>query len=58
VLDMLDTRNHAIAVELAAQPAAIRGFGPVKAEAAEAAQARRGELLVALRSVSPLARVA
>ncbi|MDA8110360.1 MAG: indolepyruvate ferredoxin oxidoreductase family protein [Betaproteobacteria bacterium] len=57
-LDALDARTHALAVELAAQPAAIRGFGPVKAQAAAAAQARRGELLAALRGTPSLARAA
>ena len=36
-----------IAIELAALPLEIRGFGPVKAQAAEAAAARRAELLAA-----------
>jgi indolepyruvate ferredoxin oxidoreductase len=40
----LNAANHALAVEIAAVPAAIRGFGPVKAEAADAAMARFDEL--------------
>ena len=37
-----------IALELAALPLEIRGFGPVKMRSAEAAAARRAELLAAL----------
>ena len=37
------------AIELASLPEAIRGYGHVKAESVESAQARRSELLAALR---------
>ena len=54
VLDEIARRltpdNHGIAVELAALPETIRGFGPVKQSAADAADARREELLDALSS--------
>jgi indolepyruvate ferredoxin oxidoreductase len=41
----LDAENHATAVELAALPEQIRGFGHVKEKAVEAYRARRAELL-------------
>jgi indolepyruvate ferredoxin oxidoreductase len=41
----LKKANHAWAVELAALPQQIRGFGPVKAAAMEAYAKRRAELL-------------
>lgn len=43
----LTPATRAIALELARLPLEIRGFGPVKAKAAEAAAARRAELLAA-----------
>jgi len=46
----LDPASHALAVELAAVPLAVRGFGPVKARAAEAAEARQAELLARWRA--------
>ena len=47
VLAGLTPANRDIALELAALPLEIRGFGPVKAQAAEAAAARRAELKAA-----------
>ena len=44
----LTAANHGVAVELAALPEAIRGFGPVKKASAQAAEGRRDELLEAL----------
>ena len=47
VLAGLTPANRDIALELAALPLEIRGFGPVKAQAAEAAERRRAELRAA-----------
>ena len=51
LLDMLSSRldhnNHALAVELATLPEAIRGYGPVKEAAVSEAEAHRAELLAA-----------
>ncbi|HSD52877.1 MAG TPA: indolepyruvate ferredoxin oxidoreductase family protein, partial [Burkholderiales bacterium] len=49
LLPVLTPDNHAIAVEIAALPERIRGFGAVKRRAAEAARAERERLLVRLR---------
>jgi indolepyruvate ferredoxin oxidoreductase len=46
----LTPETQTVAVALAALPLEIRGFGPVKAAAAEAAATRRSELLAAFRS--------
>jgi indolepyruvate ferredoxin oxidoreductase len=54
----LDAGNHALAVEIAKLPDAIRGFGHVKQQSAESAEKRRRELLANLASggaSSPLA---
>ncbi len=48
--ERLNADNHGLAVELAALPEAIRGYGPVKTVAAEAADARRAELLAAFEA--------
>ncbi len=49
LLDLFGERltpdNYGLAVELASLPEAIRGYGPVKAASAEAADTRRAELL-------------
>jgi indolepyruvate ferredoxin oxidoreductase len=47
VLAVLTPANRDVALELAALPLEIRGFGPVKMAAAEAAAARRAELKAA-----------
>jgi len=57
ILEGLTAANHATACEIAALPAAIRGFGPVKARAAAAAEARARELMAAF-STPPPARAA
>ena len=46
----LDADNHACALELAALPDAIRGFGHVKAASLAAAKAREARLLAAFRA--------
>ncbi len=59
VLENVTSSTMEIAVELAELPLRIRGFGPVKAEAMEAAAKRREELLAAFRAGgAPLARAA
>ncbi|HLB80012.1 MAG TPA: DUF6537 domain-containing protein, partial [Dongiaceae bacterium] len=45
--------NHALAVEIAAIPEHIRGFGHVKAASLEAAKRREAELLAAFREPAP-----
>jgi indolepyruvate ferredoxin oxidoreductase len=54
LLEVLSADNHALAVELAALPEQIRGFGHIKARSVEAARARREALLAELRQ--PTAR--
>ncbi|MFO1067216.1 MAG: indolepyruvate ferredoxin oxidoreductase family protein [Geminicoccaceae bacterium] len=49
----LAPHNHAIAVELAAVPQAIRGFGHVKDANRDKARAREAELLAAFRTATP-----
>lgn len=46
LLDNLSAETHGLAVEIARLPESIRGFGPIKKGAAEAARRRREELLV------------
>src|SRR5690606_8792178 len=46
----LSPANHAAAVALASLPDQIRGFGPVKRRAVEAAKKREAELLAAVRA--------
>jgi indolepyruvate ferredoxin oxidoreductase len=59
VLENVTPQTMDIAVELAELPLRIRGFGPVKAEAMEAAAKRREELLAAFRAGgAPVARAA
>lgn len=53
VIKGLTSDTHGIAVELAALPQTIRGFGPVKQAAADAADARREELLAVFKSPVP-----
>jgi indolepyruvate ferredoxin oxidoreductase len=45
LLQDLSRDNHALALEIASLPDAIRGFGHVKAKTIDAARARRSELL-------------
>jgi indolepyruvate ferredoxin oxidoreductase len=53
VIKGLTSDTHGIAVELAALPQTIRGFGPVKQAAADVADARREELLAIIKSPVP-----
>jgi indolepyruvate ferredoxin oxidoreductase len=48
VLDRLDASNHAIAIELAALPEHVRGYGPVRARSLDRARKRQAELLHSL----------
>ena len=48
VLGRLEVANHGLAIEIAALPEQVRGFGVVKQEAAAEARHRRTELLGAL----------
>ncbi|HET7204354.1 MAG TPA: DUF6537 domain-containing protein, partial [Steroidobacteraceae bacterium] len=50
ILARLGPDNHAVAVELAALPDQVRGFGHVKLRQLEAARKREAELLVRLRA--------
>ena len=50
ILAGLTPDNHATAVELAALPDRIRGFGPVKDRFLRHAKAREAELLAAFRA--------
>jgi indolepyruvate ferredoxin oxidoreductase len=54
----LTDANRAIALEIAALPETIRGFGHVKHKNLEAAQARRAELLKAFQAALPQAKAA
>jgi indolepyruvate ferredoxin oxidoreductase len=49
----LDAGNHDLAVELAALPQQIRGFGHIKEANLKAAKAKEAELLQAFRSPPP-----
>ncbi|PZP40511.1 MAG: hypothetical protein DI601_23725, partial [Azospirillum brasilense] len=49
VLRRLNPHNHAVAVELAALPEQIRGYGPVRERHLAHARKRRAELLSRLR---------
>jgi indolepyruvate ferredoxin oxidoreductase len=49
ILERLHAGTHAVAVEIAALPEHIRGFGPVKAEHLKQVRAREEELLARLR---------
>ena len=50
LLGALDRDNLAVAVEIAALPERVRGFGPVRARAAGEMRARRTQLLARFRS--------
>ena len=60
LIDGLTPENHAIAVELAALPERIRGYGHVKAKAMDEARATEAGLLTRFRNPhpSPLREVA
>jgi indolepyruvate ferredoxin oxidoreductase len=49
LLGALDSDNLALAVEIAALPERVRGFGPLRARAAGEMRARRSQLLARLR---------
>ncbi len=49
-LEALNPSNHAIAIALLSLPEDIRGFGPIKAKAVEAADQRAEQLLAKLRA--------
>jgi indolepyruvate ferredoxin oxidoreductase len=55
VLGALALHNHALAVEIATLPNAIRGFGPVKDRHIDAAKAKEAQLLGAFRVARPRA---
>jgi indolepyruvate ferredoxin oxidoreductase len=57
ILAALRTDNIATAVELAALPERIRGYGPVRQRSADAARARRAELMAQFER-APLAHAA
>ncbi len=50
LLPGLDVARMGLAVEIASLPQSVRGFGPVKAQAIEAARERRGALLARWRT--------
>ncbi|MEO1251077.1 MAG: indolepyruvate ferredoxin oxidoreductase family protein [Pseudomonadota bacterium] len=54
----LTPHNIGMATEIASLPDAIRGFGPVKEEAVEAAKLREAELLKSFEDAAPSARAA
>jgi indolepyruvate ferredoxin oxidoreductase len=57
--DGLRADNLALAARIAALPEEIRGFGPVRARAAQAARARQAELMAAFaRQPLPVAEAA
>jgi indolepyruvate ferredoxin oxidoreductase len=60
VLDGLNDDTYDLAVEVARLPESIRGFGPIKQGAAEAARRRREELLVRMNTLrhAPAATIA
>ena len=53
LLQHLSLHNIGLAIEIVNEYLEIRGYGPVKQAAAEAADARREELLAALSSPAP-----
>jgi indolepyruvate ferredoxin oxidoreductase len=54
----LTSQNHAVAVELAALPMEIRGFGHVKESNRERAKAKEADLLARFRAPPPRAMAA
>ncbi|TAK87166.1 MAG: indolepyruvate ferredoxin oxidoreductase family protein [Betaproteobacteria bacterium] len=58
LLSSLDAERHALAVELASLPDAIRGFGHVKAKSILEAKNKEAELLAQLRAPEPEERIA
>ena len=58
LLASLDASRHALAVDLATLPEAIRGFGHVKAKSVAETQKRQAELLAKWRAPTPQERIA
>ena len=58
LLKDLNTENHAIAVQIAAVPEQIRGFGHVKIKQLDTAKAREAELLSVFNNPTPAASAA
>jgi indolepyruvate ferredoxin oxidoreductase len=58
LLERLDRDNHALAVEIAAVPDRIRGFGHVKRRNLSDAKRKEAELLAAFRAPHPAAKAA
>jgi indolepyruvate ferredoxin oxidoreductase len=58
ILARLAPENHAIAVELAALPLEIRGFGHIKEANLQRAKAKEADLLARFRSPPPQAMAA
>jgi indolepyruvate ferredoxin oxidoreductase len=54
----LTSQNHAVAIELAALPTEIRGFGHVKDANRERAKAKEADLLARFRAPPPRAMAA
>ncbi len=54
VLAQLSPRTHELAVEMLSLPDRIRGYGPIKEQAAREAKARRAELLRLMSDPPPL----
>jgi indolepyruvate ferredoxin oxidoreductase len=53
VLETVDARNLATAIELAGAPQEVRGYGPVKHDAVEKYNAIKEDLLTAFRTQVP-----
>ena len=54
LLSILDADNRALAVEIAALPDSIRGFGHIKDKAIADARVREAELMAAIRTSEPI----
>ena len=54
LLPILDSENRALAVEIAALPDGIRGFGHIKDKAIRDAKTREAELMAAFRANEPI----
>ena len=50
LLESLSRDNHALAIEIASLPEAVRGYGHIKAKSAQAARKKREELLARYRA--------
>jgi indolepyruvate ferredoxin oxidoreductase len=54
LMSLLDADNRALAIEIAALPDGIRGFGHIKDKAIRDAKAREAELMAAIRANEPI----